>query len=266
MTVTTCQLRHFQTLFSRSVMGEADLGEADLAIAQMIKMEQRPSVPQRLAVYKNNVYHSLIEALADTYPVIQQLVGKDFFAATAKDYISQFPPSSAVLLEFGGQFSDFLASFEPAAALPYLCDLAKLEYAWQESYHERDCQSLSVDDFASIPADSLYQQSLVCHPSLQLLHSPFAVGSIWQAHQHSEGLSEELRVDQQEWLAVVRPQYQVQVCFLDEPGFKFVQYLKAGRALGEVVDEIAMSFPQWQISETLAFAIQQGFFSDVRTK
>lgn len=260
MTRATSELSHFQAIFSTSVMAEVNPD-----IEQMIKSEQRSGLSQRLSVYKNNIYHSLIEALADTYPVIQQLVGVDFFAATAKHYIGQFPPRSALLLEFGRQFSGFLTTFEPATSLPYLCDLAKLEYAWQESYHAQDCPSLSVDDFAAIPANHLYQQSLLCHPSLQLLHSPFSVGRIWQAHQDSEGMPEELKADQQEWLVIVRPQYQVQVCFLDEPGFRFVQGLKAGRPLGEVIDQIAVSYPEWPISDALAFTIQQGFFSDVQS-
>ena len=37
----------------------------------------------RLAVYRNNVVSSLIDALADTFPVVQQLVGEEFFRAMA---------------------------------------------------------------------------------------------------------------------------------------------------------------------------------------
>ena len=38
---------------------------------------------RRLAVYRNNVVSSLIDALADTFPVVQRLVGTEFFRAMA---------------------------------------------------------------------------------------------------------------------------------------------------------------------------------------
>ena len=39
----------------------------------------------RFAVYRNNVQSSLINALADSYPVVLQLVGDEFFRAMAGD-------------------------------------------------------------------------------------------------------------------------------------------------------------------------------------
>ena len=35
----------------------------------------------RFAVYRNNVQSSLVNALADSYPVVLQLVGEEFFRA-----------------------------------------------------------------------------------------------------------------------------------------------------------------------------------------
>ena len=38
-------------------------------------------VAQRFAVYRNNVMASLVDALADTFVVTQELVGPEFFRA-----------------------------------------------------------------------------------------------------------------------------------------------------------------------------------------
>ena len=80
----------------------------------------------RFAVYRNNVVVSLVAALADTFPVVRELVGADFFTAMARLYVAEQPPSSPVLAHYGDGFADWLAQFEPAANLPYLADMAPL--------------------------------------------------------------------------------------------------------------------------------------------
>lgn len=43
------------------------------------------SVAQRFGVYRNNVLSACVNALADTFPVCQAMVGQDFFHASLSD-------------------------------------------------------------------------------------------------------------------------------------------------------------------------------------
>lgn len=81
----------------------------------------------RLAVYRNNVVGSLIDALADAFPVAQQLVGVAFFRAMAGVFARQAPPRSRILAHYGEGFAEFIEGFEPARSVPYLADVARLE-------------------------------------------------------------------------------------------------------------------------------------------
>lgn len=252
-------LSGFQNLFSDLVIRpEAEASQQ--SFLESVDQGQLNSFKKRLAVYRNNVHHSLTQALADIFPVVQQLVGEDFFSLMAKEYLYVSPPSSPVLLEFGDGFAAFIESFEPARPLNYLSDVAKLEYQWQKSCHAIDVPSVDADYFAAIEPDSLYQQSLVCHPSLQLIHSDYAVGSIWQQHQQSLESLQSIDVDQAEWLVIVRPEYEVQICFMDEPGYRFIDLLRGNASLGSAITELSGVFPEWDIGQALAFSIQNGFF------
>ncbi|MGH7122185.1 MAG: DNA-binding domain-containing protein [Acetobacteraceae bacterium] len=62
----------------------------------------------RLAVYRNNVIGSLTGALRPTYPAVERLVGKEFFAAAAARLIACEPPATRDLYEYDGAFPDFL--------------------------------------------------------------------------------------------------------------------------------------------------------------
>ena len=92
----------------------------------------------RFAVYRNNVMLSLIDALADTFPVTQELVGEEFFRVMAKHFVQAQPPRSRLLAFYGDSFADFVDSFAPAAPVPYLADVARLEMCRVRAYHAAD--------------------------------------------------------------------------------------------------------------------------------
>ncbi|HSK41563.1 MAG TPA: DNA-binding domain-containing protein, partial [Arenibaculum sp.] len=77
---------------------------------------------RRFGIYRNNVLAGLSDVLKAAYPATCRIVGEDFFAAMARLYVLAEPPRSPRLIEYGAGFPDFIARFEPAAALPYLAD------------------------------------------------------------------------------------------------------------------------------------------------
>src|SRR5207237_10685968 len=111
--------------------------------------------PRRFGVYRNNVVASLAAALKDTFPAICRIVGEEFFGAMARSYVLQAPPASPILLDYGDSFPDFIAGFEPAATLPYLADVARIERAWNEAYHAAEAAPLDPTAFAAVPPDQV---------------------------------------------------------------------------------------------------------------
>ena len=73
---------------------------------------------QRFAVYRNNALASRVGALADTFPVVQHMVGEAFFRAMAAGFVRAFPPTSPVLVNYGEGFAQYIADFAPASGLP----------------------------------------------------------------------------------------------------------------------------------------------------
>src|SRR5690606_15596170 len=131
---------------------------------------------RRFAVYRNNVAHSLKQALARRFPVIQRLVGAEFFTALAREFISKHPPRSPVLQEWGGAMPGFLRDFPQVAALPYLPDIARIEWACGLAYHADNAQPIDPSTLAE-------RKTLHLHPSLTLLRLDHPAVSIWQANQ-----------------------------------------------------------------------------------
>ena len=137
-------------------------------------------VQARLSVYRNTVARSLALALAQRFPVVERLVGPAFFAAMAVPFRAAHPPRSPVLQEWGGDFPGFLAGFPPVAGLPYLPDVARIEWARGLAYHAADAGPLAADQLAEALAGG---GPLRLHPSLLVLRLDQPAVSIWQANQ-----------------------------------------------------------------------------------
>jgi hypothetical protein len=137
---------------------------------------------RRYGVYRNNVSHSLTQALATKFPVIERLVGEAFFAAMARIFASEHRPQSPILMFWGDAFPAFLAGFPPLEAYPYMADVARIELARGIAYHAADHPPLTPEALQSLAASG-GDGPLRLHPSLQIVPSIHPAFSIWQSNQ-----------------------------------------------------------------------------------
>lgn len=194
---------------------------------------------RRFDTYRNNVEISLTGALAETYPVVKRLVGDDFFNGLAHAYIEKNRPASPVLSEYGYAFASFIDTFQPAASLPYLGDVARLERAWLDAYHAEDTVPLKIQALGDLSPSALDHLTFKLHPSAALIRSEHPVVTIWQRHQ-DDACSELGRIDwAPEQALIVRPYLDVQVQAISWTAFEFFTGLAAGETLSSVCDTLA---------------------------
>ncbi len=180
----------------------------------------------RFAVYRNNVHNSLINALADSYPVTRQLVGDKFFNAMAGLYVQGYPPTSPRLNEYGSDLADFIQGFAPAAKVTYLADVARLERLRIDAYHAAD---RPVADPQAVINQlqqllSLGDVRLQLHPSVATLQSNYAVVALWAAHQTSDTIAS-LDPWQGQSALILRNGLEVEVFCIDSGCVTFINSL-----------------------------------------
>ena len=151
---------------------------------------------ERLGIYRRTIASNYRNALGATYPVVRRLVGTPFFHAAVDACVAAHPSRSGDLNEYGDAFGDFLAGYAPASRLPYLPDVARLEWAIDEA--NRAADSLAdpetvLSALAAYPGDRLPSLRLRMDPSCRLIVSPFPLLRIWQVNQ--PGHDGEMRVD-----------------------------------------------------------------------
>ena len=139
-------------------------------------------ITARFDVYRNNSLHSRMQALRARFPAVERLVGPDFFGMMAREFLRVHPPRSPVLHEWGEAFPMFLAAFPPVASLPYLPDVARIEFARGQAYHAADAAPIAPDTLHAIVAQIAHTR-LSLTEAAQILLLTYPGHSIWQAQQ-----------------------------------------------------------------------------------
>jgi hypothetical protein len=188
------------------------------------------SASARFAVYRNNVIVGLVDALAARFPVTLRLVGDEFFRAMARDFARRHPPRDPVLWHYGTTLPEFIAGFGPAATLPWLADLARVEVAWSEAWAAPEAQALAPVALQGLDPQRLLASRATLHPATRLLRSAHPAGSLWSAHQ-TDGPPEAPDPWVPEDLLLTRPQALVELRCLPPGAHAALAALAAGEAL-----------------------------------
>ena len=224
----------------------------------LVGPDGEPSV-RRFSVYRNNVFVGLIDALRASFPCVVRLVVDEFFAAMARVFAAARPPSSPVLLRYGAEFPDFIASFPPAGSLPYLADVARIERAATEAYHEREAAPLTPCALARVPPDRAPMMRFRLHPSVRLVRSPFPAFTIWRMNA-ADGTPAPVDLSQAQDTMVLRPEAEVDVRQVLPASHDFVAALGQGLTLSQAMEVALTADPHFDLSENLRELILMGAF------
>lgn len=214
----------------------ADLWEEDATHAHSQIKGDSLSAARRLSVYRNNFLASLTGAMAAVYPVIERLVGGRFFAMLADAYIREWPSRSGNLHEFGHALADFMTTYDAAAMLPYLADVARLEWAYHSVYH---CAAPPPCDLQRVRRD-IIKEGATLHlnrgSACRLVRSDFPIFRIWQVNQENFASDATVNLDiGSESVLVIRPQSEVELWLVPDAEAAFLGVLIDGGSLSDAV-------------------------------
>jgi Putative DNA-binding domain len=138
---------------------------------------------QRLRIYRNNTFVSLTDALMATFPAVVSIVDERFFRYMAHTFIAAYPPDEPILSNYGADLASFIAGFDPCRSLPYLADLARLEWAINAAGLEGNEPALPHETLTKFAPQVLVAGSIRLQPSLRLVVSRWPILALWQANQ-----------------------------------------------------------------------------------
>lgn len=253
-TVHQAQARFGQALLSSQ--------SAPNALALFIQPQQ--VALDRLAIYRGNVVAAITKALQAAYPVIERIVGEEFFAALARAYWQQHPSEEGDLYCYGASFADFVAHFPHTQQFPYLPDVARLEWAAHQAYGAADVSALHLSALIDRDANQLGTLRFEFHPAVHLLHSLFPIATIWQQHQTND--FDEISIDLSiaEYALIRRQNDRVCVESISHEIYVFLSRLQAQHSLQEAALAVLEHTPYFALDQALATSFNQQLFIALR--
>ncbi|MGH8737304.1 MAG: HvfC/BufC family peptide modification chaperone [Burkholderiales bacterium] len=201
------------------------------------------AVLARFAVYRGNVVGTCTKALAGAYPIVAKIVGESFFEGLAREYLRRYPSTNGDLNEFGAQLAEFVAHFRHTQDLPYLPDVARMEWLVHRAHYAADEARPGV----------------LLAPACALLASLWPLARIWEVHQDDyEG---EFSVDFEagpERVLIYRPRFRVLVGAISAGGYRFLERLDAGAPLQTAREAALIAQPGFDLGAALAAWIEAG--------
>ncbi|MBD1548427.1 DNA-binding domain-containing protein [Roseibium aggregatum] len=238
----------------------AALTDADLPVPDGVVGPDGKPAPKRFNVYRNNVIVSLTEALAQTYPAIERLLGEDYFKALARSFVTEHPPTSPVLLWYGAEFPDFIETFPPLRHYPYLADVARLEWAWLQAYHAEDAEPLDPQVLGSVSPERVADVRFTIHPAASCISSRWPVFSIALANRFCLEDPPAIDLEQSESVLVARPDLEVGLHPMRPGADLFFRALET-HTLQEAANKALAEISEFDLSGCLSDFLSVGAFS-----
>jgi hypothetical protein len=220
-------LARFQDAFARALV--VDPAQAGPIMAPLVA---QPA----FAVYRNTVMKGCIDALEANFPAVARLVGAQWFRAAAAVFAAAEPPKEPSLLAYGESFPAFLAAFEPAAELPYLPDVARLDLSWTRAHVAADGPVLGREAFTSLDPGRLAEAVLHPHPAAHWAWFADApIYTIWSRNR-GDGDPEGDLDWRGEGALVTRPADAVRWTAIDAAGCRFLDACARGLPVAQALD------------------------------
>jgi hypothetical protein len=230
-----------------------------------IQVNPRVSRETQFDIYRNSIIGRLQKALKAIYPVCYYLVGHDFFMHLASCYIEVTPSYSPDLNTYGENLSDFIRPFPNTECLPYLADVASLEWAWHRLYGAPDSSAFDFQKLANLYATAGEDIVFLLPPRTTLLTSPYPVHRIWEVNQpnYTDDTTIILETDQTYAIFIWQQQHVFHIHLIAPVEWQILSWFQQGLSFGQVCERAGELFPDLNMAELLPEFVKKGWLADV---
>jgi hypothetical protein len=218
---------------------EKILPRGSAALEDVIEPSRELTAVERLDVYADSYFLRLRDVMKLDFPGVLHAVGERAFAQIVREYVTTFPSKSFTLNDFGERFPKFLARTrfgDLGAQAPFLVDLATLERAVEEVFHDRLVAPVDVKKLESIPPERWDGARFTVNPALRLLAFDHPVNAYLQAVYDEE--SPRRPRPKPSFVVVYRKDWRAWRATLTREQFELLAALKRGRPLGAALRSV----------------------------
>jgi hypothetical protein len=208
-----------------------------------------------IEVYRNNLRAGFLRALSLEFPVIERLVGADYFRQLAWDFQRRHPSRAGDLHEIGAPFADYLRSRFGEGGFAYLPDVAALEWACQQSAVAAAAQDFDAAAISCVAPEAYSRLRFELKPECLLVRSDYPILRIWQSNQPG-ALDETIDLSMGgECVVTHRGRDGVELCRITEGMHSLLKEFSSGSALEQAWAAAVRCDPGFDLGQALRQAL-----------
>ena len=208
----------------------------------LVLPSQQLNSVERLSIYGEMYFWRLTEILAEEFPTVQHLLGKEVFGKVVRDFVTRHPSTHYSLTRLGSKFPAYLA--DEADDIPdreFVADVATVERAMEDVFDARRAEPIQFEDLTAIPIERWGDVRLQTIPALRLLQLDYPVNTFITAVREDRHM--DIPAAAPAFVAVYRHNYRVWRIDLDAQRFTLLAALHQGESLGSALD-LCASLPE----------------------
>lgn len=216
---------------------------------------------ERIGLYRQQLHGIFARTLAIEFPVIERLVGSEYFRRLALEFQAVHPSRAGNLHHIGAPFAAFLRERYRGSPYDYLADVAGLEWAVQESVIAPEAPAFDPRALQGVAAADYGQLRFAMHPACRLVGSPYPVLDIWHANQPGAAASEVIDLASgASRLLVQRHLQSVAIHVLSGPEFALLEALACNLCLRRALEAALQSDTGFDLGPALRRFVKLGAF------
>ncbi|MHB1947652.1 MAG: HvfC/BufC family peptide modification chaperone [Gammaproteobacteria bacterium] len=240
-------LRELQQQFIKDLFSE------DNETLLHIQSSTHLTAKEQLTIYRHSIHGALQKVLTDIFPVCCKLVGKEFFIAMSDVYIARTDSISPDIGNYGHKFPEFIASFPPAQTLPYLADVARLEWAWHRILSAPESGKLDFQQLSQHIESDNDKIIFILPCESFLLSSEYPIHRIWEVNQETYEGDQTITLMENEryYFFVFRQGLIMRIDVISHDEWQILTWIQSGLTIAQVCEQANIESPELSIEEIL---------------
>lgn len=216
--------------------------EGNALLASLIHGPGNASALTALDVYRNNTRQCLMSVLQQTFPVCGQLLGNACFRQLAALHVARYPSVNADVDTYGEHFPNTLREqlddTDHLACVPYLADLASVEYLLYRSYFAANRRRFDFQAFAKVAPSQQAHIRFVLAPDVAWYRAQWPLMDLWRMHQPGAVIESLELQPQQACLVITREGYRPCLNTVCDAEFDMLNLIASGVELAPMLTQI----------------------------
>jgi len=197
-----------------------------------------PDLNRRLGVYQNNYQLIRLRSMEQVFPILMNILGKNYFRQICHHYIAQYPAENNLNQE-GQGLASFLKELQKSntsdlEGFPYIADLSRLEWLLHQAYYAETATAPSENTVTREEPDATDDIRFQLRNDIAVLSTDWPIFTLWQQSQRQAIPSCVSGLDEKNYLCIFRYGFRPFVTRIKKPLFQLIQAIHNGDTLNTI--------------------------------